>query len=52
MVAQVQDARELNPNESSVQPQWLKRQPESTTEDLEDGDHGEADADVKMRARR
>ena len=45
---QVQDTRELDPNESTVQPQGLTRQPESTTEELEDGDPGDADADMKM----
>ena len=36
----------MSPSESSVRPQGLKRQPESTTEDLEDaGDQGDADHD-------
>ena len=33
---QVQDTSELGPSESSLRPLALKRQPESTTEDLED----------------
>ena len=49
---QVQDTREFDPNESMetarVQPQGLLRQPESTTEELEDGDQGDADANMKM----
>ena len=45
---QVQDTREFDPNESSVQPQGLQRQPESTTEELQDGDHADDDEDIKM----
>ena len=44
--------REFYPNESmetaGVRPQGLKRQPKSTTEELEDGDQDDADADMKM----
>ena len=42
----VQGTSEISPSESSVRPQGLKRQPESTTEDLEDADdQGDADDD-------
>ena len=45
---QVQDTSELDPSESSVRLQGLKRQPGSTTEDPEDVDQGDADdADMK-----
>ena len=47
---QVQDTSELGPSESRVRPQGLKRQPESTREDLEDaGDQCDAD-DEDMNA--
>ena len=35
---------------AEVQPQGLKRQPESTTEDLEDGAQDEADAETEENA--
>ena len=48
MVAQVQDTSELGPSESRSNVRGLKRQPKSSTEDLEDAgdqDDGRGDAD-------
>ena len=49
---QVQDTEVVNPDEAvettEVRAQKMKRKPESTTEELEDGAQNEADADTKM----